>query len=59
MLGISGEQAYRVPSMSLPNSNQVPTPSSVWQLEAVPDFLATVPCSPARTFRSLTRTLPR
>ena len=37
-LGIGGEQAYRVPSMALPNSKQVQTPGSITPFEAVQLF---------------------
>jgi len=29
-LGTSGEQAYRVPSLSLPDRKEAPTPQSLW-----------------------------
>ena len=38
-LGIGGEQAYRVPSLSLPDSEQVHTPVSVTAFEAVQLFI--------------------
>jgi predicted ATPase/class 3 adenylate cyclase len=37
-LGIGGEQTYRVPSLSLPDPNQVHTPASVAPIEAVQLF---------------------
>ena len=37
-LGISGEQAYRVPSLSLPDPKQVHSPVSVAQFEAIQLF---------------------
>lgn len=38
-LGIGGEQAYRVPSLSLPDPKQAQTPASVVQFEAVQLFI--------------------
>jgi predicted ATPase/class 3 adenylate cyclase/Tfp pilus assembly protein PilF len=37
-LGIGGEQAYRVPSLSLPDTKETPTPASVVPFEAVQLF---------------------
>ncbi len=37
-LGIAGEQAYRVPSLSLPDPKEAPTPASVIPFEAVQLF---------------------
>jgi predicted ATPase/class 3 adenylate cyclase len=37
-LGIGGEQTYRVPSLSLPDPKQAPTPVSIAQFEAVQLF---------------------
>ena len=37
-LGIAGEQAYRVPSLSLPDPREAPTPASVIPFEAVQLF---------------------
>jgi len=38
-LGIDGEQAYRVPSLSLPDPNEPNTPASIAQCEAVQLFV--------------------
>ncbi len=56
-LGIGGEQAYRVPSLSLPDPKQAHTPISIAPSRRC-NCSPTVPSSPARTSRSRTRMLP-
>jgi len=38
-LGIAGEQTYRVPSLSLPNPKEAPTPASIASFEALQLFV--------------------
>jgi predicted ATPase len=57
-LRTDGEQAYRVPSLSLPDPKQVHTPASIAPFEQC-NCSSTVLCSLALTLRSVTRTLRR